>query len=90
MQLFFTKPIRSIGITTKLKEMKIVEVVKKIDFEALRNQKLSLLQVMEVTNNYDKENLDGILSLIDAIQDAVVEDGIEKESVVFKLEEDEI
>jgi len=70
--------------------MKIVEVVKKIDFEALRNQKLSLLQVMEVTNNYDKENLDGILSLIDAIQDAVVEDGIEKESVVFKLEEDEI
>ena len=59
------------------------------DWPLLRNQKESLLNIInhiskgEPIPNVYVADLDGLVSFIDFVQDAVVTDGIEKKSNVF-------
>ena len=76
---------------------KISRVIEGIDYEALREQKLRLLEVIaQREDDYERvgddegvvvkaqiDGLTGILNMIDAIQDAVVKDGIKTERQVF-------
>lgn len=69
---------------------KIEEIVTEIDFTALRQQKLDVLNHIRFLNGslsaeYIQTigSLGGIIHMIDAIQDAVVEDGIKTEAEVF-------
>jgi hypothetical protein len=59
-------------------ENQIPEFIKNIDWSELRNQKSSLIAVREYYKNnkvpFIPEHLDGIIHLIDALQDYVVDD----------------
>lgn len=73
------------------------KAIKGIDFKLLRKQKNELLETLtflEDNVQYDDDedakvmrsridSLEGILNMIDAIQDAVVKDGIKTERQVF-------
>lgn len=66
------------------------EFIKKIDFITLRSQKTSLLAVIENLKDIKFQqafidDLDGILNLIDTIQDAAVDDYGLDENLVFSL-----
>lgn len=61
-----------------------------IDYAKLRNQKESLLKVIDTMEVSDlSDDLQGILHLIDGIQDYAVDELGKEESVVFNLESDE-
>jgi microcompartment protein CcmK/EutM len=57
----------------------------KMDWELLRKQKLVLVELRtgSVVTAEQEESLEGILNLIDFIQDQVVDSGQESEAVVF-------
>ena len=66
------------------------KAIKGIDFKLLREQKLSLLELITgfekmgtAKSKKTAAHLEGILNMIDAIQDAVVKDGIKTERQVF-------
>ena len=68
-------------------------VIHNIDYDLLREQKL---QLIKISNEYEKgkrivlfDTLDGIINLLDAIQDAVVADGIKTKIQVFGEENNE-
>lgn len=70
------------------------ELLRNIDYRMLAGQKLSLDNVLKnpLLSQTEKDSLNGILNLIDSIQDKVVEKGILTEEEVFpylKLEENE-
>ena len=77
-------------------ESKISRVIEGIDYKALREQKLALLKIITAIESVPGsklrkkycDNTIGLLHLLDAIQDAVVDDGIHTEKEVFDLEED--
>ena len=75
----------------------VENVVSRANFAMLRKQKLSLVRRMfklnkrkHLTNEEKDEHdyLQGIINFLDAIQDAVVEDGIKTERQVFGKMED--
>lgn len=74
--------------------MKTPEFIKKIDWSELRNQKRSLIEVIDYIkthNPYFYNDLNGILHLIDALQDYAVDDAkiIDSMHVYdFELEEE--
>ena len=74
--------------------MKTPEFIKKIDWSELRNQKRSLITMIEnlKTNKINiTDNLEGILHLIDALQDYAVDDAKIIDSIHvydFELEEE--
>ena len=60
--------------------------LKKVNFSLLKKQKQSLLKVIEDTDNVKTlEHLEGIISLINSLQDEAVDNHGYKESTVFKL-----
>ena len=75
----------------------VENVVSRANFAMLRKQKLSLVRRMfklnkrkHLTNEEKDEHdyLQGIINFLDAIQDAVVKDGIKTERQVFGKMED--
>ena len=65
------------------------DFLKKISFPLLKKQKATLLKVIENTDNVKQlEHLEGILLLIDGLQDLAVDKYGYKESTVFKLTKD--
>ena len=78
---------------------KTIKVIRGIDFDRLKQQKQLLIETIgsieEEAENFgdnaqDKlDALNGILNMIDAIQDAVVKDGFKKEKEVFNITDDE-
>ncbi len=56
-----------------------------VDYALLQTQKLTLLYLASVHDGHQRESLDGIIALIDELQDAVVADGIKAESDVFNI-----
>ena len=67
------------------------EFVTKIDWDLLKGQKRILLEVInkDELNPEEKEGLEGILSLLDSLQDAAVDDFGLAENLVFDLHPDE-
>ena len=65
-----------------MSELSLVEVVSKIDWAELRTQKNWLARM-------PGEEAEGLLSLLDALQDAAVREGIAAESEVFNLATEE-
>lgn len=68
----------------------VERVVSGLNFNLLRHQKLALLKCTDPKTGSLVKNvllyagdLDGIINMIDSIQDAVVEDGIKTEAEVF-------
>jgi len=62
------------------------DFLKQIDFPLLKKQKKSLLKVIENTDDVKMlEHLEGILVLIDSLQEEVVDNYGYKESKVFTL-----
>ena len=61
------------------------KTVSNIDWKLLQSQKLYLLDLVE--SGHDTTELWGVIHLIDAIQDAVVADGVADASVVFNITE---
>ena len=62
--------------------------LKNIDFKLLKEQKKSLLNVIENTDNVKElEHLEGIVALINAIQDEAVDKYDYKEEKVFDSEQ---
>ena len=60
-----------------------------ISWGLLRKQKKTLLKViMDTRDSEEKTDLDGILGLLDYIQDEAVETGIATEKEVFDLDEE--
>jgi hypothetical protein len=59
--------------------------VSNIDWKLLQSQKLYLLDLTDT--GHDTPEMWGVIHLIDAIQDAVVADGVANESVVFNITE---
>jgi len=59
--------------------------INNIDWKLLREQKEWLLSISDV----DERNLDGVLNLIDHIQDQAVEQGVASEEIVFGAQSDE-
>ena len=64
-----------------------------IDFEVLKEQKISLLKVITYLENHDftlqAKDLEGILHLIDYIQNEAVRTGDVTEGEVFNLSDDD-
>lgn len=67
--------------------MKIVDTISAIDFKLLREQKAELVGSIGVLDDlgYSVVKLNGILHTLDAIQDAVVEQGLATEEEVFGI-----
>lgn len=67
-----------------------LKVISNIDFALLKEQKLELLKVLDVILPEESmyEALNGILNMIDNIQDAIVRDGFRTEEEVFFQGED--
>lgn len=69
------------------------EFINKIDFTILRNQKGTLMHIIDEYDPLNEENepedLTGILHLIDAIQDYAVDELKIPEMLVFNFEEEE-
>lgn len=68
-----------------MSKTKISEVIRLIDWSKLSDQKIVLLEVMD-SPHISKEqvdSLDGILNLVDRIQDFTVLDGTMPQSIVF-------
>jgi hypothetical protein len=70
-----------------------MKVIHNIDWKQLRNQKASLLDVMRLLDYFNSptlssqaEDLHGILHLIDAVQDAAVDEYGYSEKEVFHTE----
>lgn len=64
--------------------MKNITITMNIDFEALREQKMVLLKIANRTQNPEnRDALDGIVHLLDAVQDQVVNSGQLTEAQVF-------
>ena len=60
------------------------KVIANIDYKLLQQQKQSLIDLLDMEEVMPVwEQLEGLISLIDSVQDAVVEDGIETEENVF-------
>ena len=63
-----------------------------IDWELLKKQKISLLNIITVCEDENKdkiaEDLVGILNLIDDVQECAVKSGIGTEEEIFNLSED--
>lgn len=65
---------------------KLESIAKRIDYPLLKQQKEGLLRCMDGMPAHlaeNNESLEGILSLLDELQYAVVEDGIKTEKEVF-------
>lgn len=68
---------------------KVLNVIKRIDYPLLKDQKLQLLELSrlgktsDLFTQEDDDALDGIIALLDELQDAVVDDGIKTEKEVF-------
>jgi hypothetical protein len=68
---------------------KVLNTVKRIYYPLLRHQKTTLLELSKAGESSDfftredHDALNGIINLIDRLQDAVVEDGIKTEKEVF-------
>ena len=63
-------------------------VIANIDYKLLQQQKLTLCNINPGDNCLSEEqcqHIDGLIGLIDNIQDAIVEDGIESEALVFNI-----
>ena len=59
-------------------------VIANIDYKLLQQQKQSLIDLLDMEEVMPVwEQLEGLISLIDSVQDAIVEDGIEIEENVF-------
>lgn len=59
-------------------------VINGINWGLLRRQKFTLLDIAKETNsNLREAHLDGLIHLLDSLQDAVVEDGLVSETAVF-------
>ena len=65
--------------------MNIEDTIRNINFGLLREQKMRLIGMANKikTLKLDVEALDGVIALLDAIQDAAVEDGMATEVEVF-------
>jgi hypothetical protein len=63
------------------------EFMKNIDWELLKKQKMSLLEIQEMTcfTKEDQENMTGIVNLLDALQDYAVDVVGLSEKQVFNL-----
>jgi hypothetical protein len=64
--------------------MSVNDVVKGINWKLLREQKLTLINLVDRKVN-SEPGLMGLVEFIDMIQDSAVNDGLAKESEVFKL-----
>jgi len=62
-------------------DMEIFKVVRKIDWTLLTEQKIRLIE--EASGN---PWMDGLVNLIDSLQDAVVADGLVEENEVFPID----
>jgi len=63
------------------------DLIKNIDFELLKKQKLTLLETIEkAETEKEKSDLHGIICLIDSIQDLAVDKFGIDEKIVFNLE----
>ena len=58
-------------------------IINNINYELLIEQKLQLIRLANNHNEIVTTALDGVINLIDAIQDAVVADSIKTEEQVF-------
>lgn len=70
--------------------MEAPKFIKEIDFELLRNQKSTLLELVFDGKSLTKEQadkLEGIIGLLDGLQDYAVETGID-ENIVFEFIDD--
>ena len=68
-----------------------IKAIQGIDFEMLKQQKMALIDVLDLDDTVSDEQrtaLNGILNMIDTIQDAVVKDGFRTEEEVFNLTDD--
>ena len=67
-----------------------LKALRNIDWDLLSQQKLTLLRLLDTVLEADQqyEDLEGIINLLDALQDSAVNDGIFPENVVFNLEEE--
>ena len=73
-----------------IEEPEMPEFVQKIDWELLRKQKGTLMNLAKDIDDVPKlEHLEGIIVLIDALQDSAVDDYGIAEDLVFDLTEDE-
>lgn len=64
-----------------------MSVITSIDWTLLRTQKASLLDLADICTNQDQLfNIDGLLSLLDAIQDEAVATGLASVDTVFGFE----
>ena len=79
-------------IEDSIESPELPEFVTKIDWDMLKGQKRILLEVInkDELNPEEKEGLEGILSLIDSLQDAAVDDFGLAENLVFDLHPDEV
>jgi hypothetical protein len=68
-----------------MKNMKAL--IESVDYDLLWHQKMALLELRDSskTNQKQAEMLGGLVHLLDAFQDAVVEDGILPEQRVFGI-----
>ena len=63
---------------------KTLKVVSRIDYPLLREQKISLLNhIRKHKGEFSSDHFDGLVCMIDEIQDAVIEDGIKTKEEVF-------
>lgn len=78
-------------IENSIESPELPEFVTKIDWDMLKGQKRILLEVInkDELNPEEKEGLEGILSLIDSLQDAAVDEYGLAENLVFDLHPDE-
>lgn len=69
--------------------MTLERIIQQIDFAQLKEDKLELLRVMDLVG-VDEEKLEGILYVIDLIQDVAVDVLGYPESEVFNLNDEEL
>ena len=77
-------------IENAIVEDELPEFLQGIDWELLRKQKLTLLNLANDIDNVEKlEHVEGIIVLIDALQDSAVDDYGLDENLVFDLSDED-
>ena len=88
MAWFTEEQLPTAALVTETTHTRVVRPELRIDFRALSEQKIALIQIMNgpCVDDAQESAIEGLLNLVEAIQDQAIEDGVDETEVFPYLE----